>query len=333
MSIILVMKMKYFQLKNTEIKPSVLGFGCAPILGRVGKKESLKALGLAYDLGINYFDVARSYGFGEAEKLLGQFLHDKRDSVYIATKFGIAPSNQTRLLKYLKPIVRNVLSVVPQARKVMKKQSSNLTERGDFSVNSAKTSLETSLKELGTEYVDILFLHGCTPDDCKNEILFEFLDSCTREGKVRYIGISTGIDETLEILNSSNVIQVVQVKNNIFEQNLSQLQQYDNLAINTHSPLGGADHINKLRTLVSQKPEILANWSQMLDIQDLDFSKLTKIVFQYAVEAVSDKGVVINSMFKEQHIIENTNLVNSPVYSQEQVLKLALLLENMKTKL
>ncbi|MFX6040902.1 aldo/keto reductase, partial [Acinetobacter baumannii] len=58
-----------------------LGFGCAPMLGRVGRKDSLRALAIAYDNGIRHFDVARSYGFGEAEALLGEFLAGKRQHV------------------------------------------------------------------------------------------------------------------------------------------------------------------------------------------------------------------------------------------------------------
>ena len=48
-----------------------LGFGCAPILGRVGERESVAALDHAYARGVRHFDVARSYGWGEAEGLLG----------------------------------------------------------------------------------------------------------------------------------------------------------------------------------------------------------------------------------------------------------------------
>ena len=53
---------------------SVLGFGCAALMGRVGRRDSLAALAAAQDAGINFFDTARSYGYGESEALLGQFL-------------------------------------------------------------------------------------------------------------------------------------------------------------------------------------------------------------------------------------------------------------------
>ncbi|NEN94747.1 MAG: hypothetical protein F6K50_04165 [Moorea sp. SIO3I7] len=53
------------------MKTTKLGFGCAPILGRVDKRKSIQALKIAYEEGINYFDIARSYGWGEAESILG----------------------------------------------------------------------------------------------------------------------------------------------------------------------------------------------------------------------------------------------------------------------
>ncbi len=74
------------------------GVGCSAVLGRVGRKESLAALGAAYDAGITFYDTARSYGYGESEALLGEFLRGRRDSVVVSTKFGILPA-QTSFLK------------------------------------------------------------------------------------------------------------------------------------------------------------------------------------------------------------------------------------------
>ena len=68
---------------------SVLGFGCAALMGRASRGESLKALGTALDAGITFFDTARSYGYGASEGLLGQFLQGRRDKVILCTKFGI----------------------------------------------------------------------------------------------------------------------------------------------------------------------------------------------------------------------------------------------------
>ena len=61
--------------------------------GACRTRQSLRAMGCAWDAGITLFDTARSYGFGDAEAVLGEFLRGKRDKAVIATKFGITPQN------------------------------------------------------------------------------------------------------------------------------------------------------------------------------------------------------------------------------------------------
>ena len=58
---------------------SHLGFGCAPIMGRISKSHALRALAFSFDCGVTHFDVARSYGFGQAEEIVGGFIKGKRD--------------------------------------------------------------------------------------------------------------------------------------------------------------------------------------------------------------------------------------------------------------
>src|SRR5438105_10248388 len=68
---------------------SALGFGCASLGSRVSEAQGLRALGLAYERGVTWYDVAPPYGDGEAEGILGKFLAGRRERVAICTKFGI----------------------------------------------------------------------------------------------------------------------------------------------------------------------------------------------------------------------------------------------------
>ncbi|MGY8914119.1 MAG: aldo/keto reductase, partial [Flavobacteriales bacterium] len=99
-------------MKNIElvpgIKSSVLGFGCASIMGARGPKESHKAIDRALANGITHFDLARSYGYGEAERFIGKILSAKRDKVVISSKFGIIANGKARVLKPIKPIIRSL---------------------------------------------------------------------------------------------------------------------------------------------------------------------------------------------------------------------------------
>lgn len=90
------------------IKSSVLGFGCAPMLGAIDSKTAKKALEIAYENGITHFDLARSYGYGQAEGLVGKLMHTKRDKIIITSKFGIEANWIATLLRPVKPLVRMI---------------------------------------------------------------------------------------------------------------------------------------------------------------------------------------------------------------------------------
>jgi aryl-alcohol dehydrogenase-like predicted oxidoreductase len=70
-----------------------LGLGCSTFGGSTGAGAARASLNRAFEQGIVYFDVARSYGYGQAEGIVGKFARGKRDQVIIASKFGIVPPN------------------------------------------------------------------------------------------------------------------------------------------------------------------------------------------------------------------------------------------------
>src|SRR3990170_3473308 len=88
------------------IHSSVLGFGCAPILGSVDSKKAQRSLDFALACGINHLDLARSYGYGEAEHFVGTVIKNRRDKLVLASKFGIVANWKAKLLRPIKPIVR-----------------------------------------------------------------------------------------------------------------------------------------------------------------------------------------------------------------------------------
>lgn len=323
--------MKYIQLKGTDLKASAIGFGCASIMGSVGKARSLKALQAAYESGINYFDVARSYGYGEAEAVLGQFIRGRRDRLYIATKIGSAPSLKTQMLGKFKPVVRAALGIAPQMRAAVGKQAMNLTAKGNFAADAVRKSLKTSLKSLGTDYVDLLLLHGCTLEDCLKPDLLEFLNEAIDRGSVRYLGIATSMEETLRILESPirSRFNVVQIKNSIFERNVDRISPQTDVSIIAHSPFAGASGLGKLRLFLANHPDTLSAWSEELKISDLGLRQLAALTFQYAFCALKEKGIVLGSMFQEEHIRANTALIQNPVYSEETLTKFAELIQQI----
>src|ERR1700712_6028329 len=172
-----------------ETRVSVLGFGCAALMGRASRGESLKALGIALDAGITFFDNARSYGYGASEGLLGQFLQGRRDKVILCTKFGILPVARN-WKQMMKPVARAALRLVPSLRQAAQRHASNQFNANQFSLATLQSSLETSLRQLRTDYVDMLLMHEPPASVLEQEDLLEALARLMEQGKVRMAGIA-----------------------------------------------------------------------------------------------------------------------------------------------
>jgi len=170
-------------------KISVLGFGCAPLMGRVGRKDSLIALAAAESAGINFFDTAPSYGYGESESLLGSFLKGRRQSMVICTKFGILPSKPGWKQK-VKPFAQAAIRVFPGLRKHARRQAAGESSGGHFSVDVLHKSFDASLRALQTDYVDMLIMHAAPLDVLDKDDLLEAMQRLVQSGKVRMAGIS-----------------------------------------------------------------------------------------------------------------------------------------------
>lgn len=136
-------------------------------------KTGQRVLRHCLDLGVNFFDTAKAYGWGGGEKALGQAIKGQREQVIICTK----------ITSYLSP------------NNTSKKRS----EQTNFSREYLAKETEKSLERLGTDYVDLLLLHQ--PDGVTQaEEIVESMDSIVRAGKTRYWGVSNYSGEFVESL-------------------------------------------------------------------------------------------------------------------------------------
>src|ERR1700730_15846431 len=119
--------MEYRKLGGTGLEVSMLGFGASPlgnVFGTTDPTEGKRAVHLAIDRGINFFDVSPYYGLTLAEDRLGEALVGSRDKVVLATKCGRYGADHF-----------------------------------DFSARRVTASIDESLKRLRTDYVDLLQAH------------------------------------------------------------------------------------------------------------------------------------------------------------------------------
>jgi aryl-alcohol dehydrogenase-like predicted oxidoreductase len=188
--------MRYVELVPS-IRSSVLGFGCASIGGAVDVRTGLRAMHDAFELGVNHFDTAPSYGYGESEKRLGQFVKGRRERIVLATKFGIQVSTAARVTRPLKPIVRSLKSAIksrasgPDPRLgAVSNLLSGMFKRVHIDGQTLTKSVHCSLRVLGTDYLDYVFLHE--PEDRLSRIddVLEAVTALKTGGQIRGFGIS-----------------------------------------------------------------------------------------------------------------------------------------------
>jgi aryl-alcohol dehydrogenase-like predicted oxidoreductase len=178
---------KYRELGRTGWKISEVSFGAwgigGDVWGKTDDAESLRTLHRAIDLGVNFIDTADVYGNGRSERLIGQLRRERPEQIFVATKAG-----------------RRLKSQVASGY-----NRENLT-----------AFVERSLKNLGTETIDLLQLH-CPPSAVyEAPEVFGILDDLVREGKLRFYGVSVErVDEAMTAMSHEGV-QSVQIIFNMF---------------------------------------------------------------------------------------------------------------------
>lgn len=278
---------------------SRLGFGCAPMLGRVGRRPSLRALSVAYDLGVRHFDVARSYGFGEAESLLGEFLADKRQHVTITTKFGIVPPRNTRALSMAKSVARSVLKRLPGGHRMAHAASRVALSHRNYDAANARACLEVSLRQLRTDRIDYFLIHDPPNSVLHDDALRTFLDEAQRAGKIGKWGVSVDDDGVFDTpIGQHSQVVLYEANLNVADRLANTVRaSADRQRFLSRPYAGGLAMLNANAT----RPEI----RQALAEVGLDDITAQQFALYFALGLAGDEGVVVTSMFSEPHIRQN----------------------------
>lgn len=277
-------------------------------MGRVGKSASLRAMGAAWDAGITLFDTARSYGFGEAEAVLGDFLCGRRDQAVIATKFGIAAQPLTPIKRVAVPLLR-IAKQLPGIGRRLKRGANAITE-GQFSVSGLRSSLEASLKALQTDRVDILFLHEATPEALHNQELMSELEALVRAGKVLRVGLYGSPEICAHgLTDGPPVLKAMQFGADLMDSAAMQLPDHNRrgaLLIGNH-PFGSEDRVARTSAMLAAMAVDEAVPAELRD-------KLWGLNWDGVLEAVlgmclARTDALVFSMMREQHIQHNVRAV------------------------
>lgn len=167
--------MKTRQLGTSGLAVSELGFGCMGLSHGYGpatnEKDAVALIQKAYDSGITFFDTAEAYGQGANEQLVGKALHNVRDKVIIATKFGFNNGRNTDGLNSRPKRIRQVV--------------------------------ENSLRYLQTDYIDLFYQHRVDPHVPVEDVAGTVKDLIA-EGKVKHFGMS---EASVQSIRSAHAVQ------------------------------------------------------------------------------------------------------------------------------
>ncbi len=299
------------------VPPSVLGYGTTSFMSADSTKERLALLDCALDAGITHFDTAAYYGYGEAERLLGEALQGKRDKVTITTKFGLEAGGLVKA-RWVNLAARRVLALVPGLKKVAAKARGAVSTGGQFDPVKAAASLDRSLQSLRTDYVDLFLLHEPQLDDASSGPLIEFLESEVARGRIRAYGCGGEWPRIAAIAEAGLATgRWLQFEDNAVARHIEQAAASGAKCI-TFAPFNNALKI--LVDWLGEKPGAQKAWSEELGVDCGDKEVLAGLL-QASCHARNADGIVLFSSKNPARIKQAARIASGEAFTKDQVSK------------
>jgi aryl-alcohol dehydrogenase-like predicted oxidoreductase len=191
---------------------SALGLGCmgmSEFYGPTDEEESIRVIHRAHELGVTFLDTADMYGNGHNEQLVGRAVAGRRDDFQIATKFGNRREGERRWV--------------------------------DNSPAWIRDACDASLRRLGTDHIDLYYMHRRSPDVPIEESVGAMAE-LVGEGKVRHLGLSEVSADTLRAATTVHQIAALQSEWSLFtrgiEEEIVPAARELGVGIVPYSPLG-----------------------------------------------------------------------------------------------
>lgn len=209
-------------LGGSGIEVSALGMGCWAIggpfwsgetplgWGEVDDEESNRAIHVALDRGVNFFDTANVYGAGHSERVLSRAIADRRSQVVIATKFNAVFDETTRQVT-----------------------------GADASPEGIRNACEESLRRLNTDHIDLYQFHANDYPAEKAAPVRDTLEKLVQDGKIRAYGWSTDFVDRAEVFVQGPNCTSIQLQLNVLDDNPAMIAfcEKHNLAAINRGPL------------------------------------------------------------------------------------------------
>ncbi len=200
------------------------GFGDIDTYGKADEKEAIATIHRSLELGGNFLDTADLYGPFKNEQLIAKAIEGNRDEYIIATKFGWEIDDNKQI-----------------------------TWKINGSREYVKKSVEHSLKNLKTDYIDLYYMHRLDKNVPVEETVGAMSD-LVKEGKIGYIGLSEVSSETVKKAHAVHLISAVQSEYSLFERTVEEkgvIKTLHELGIGfvAYSPLGRGFLSGQIRSI------------------------------------------------------------------------------------
>ena len=303
------------RIGKSELDAAVLAMGSWAIgggswWGENDDEMSIKAIHKSLESGVNWIDTAPVYGFGHSEEVVGKALKDRRDKAILSTKCGIQWFNDKGWKHCLK-----------DGHEIYR----------DLSPESIRKDLESSLRRLQTDYIDVYYTHwqsmdpGRVPiEDTMNELM-----KMKKEGKIRAIGASNVTLDNLKEYVTYGELDVIQEKYSILdrkiEEELLPFCEDNGITLQTYSPIEQGLLTGKIKDDYEIKPgevrenkkwwlpenrklanEMLSNWKDLTEKYDCTLGNL---VIKWTISQ-SDNINVLCGARKLYQVEENIKAAN-----------------------